>query len=131
MEEDQAQTYDYADYYGSVGRLRKMTELDNAIEELIVTIKDTDRYKRYKREKEKVNRFPELKEQIDTFRLRNFELQNMTNDADLFYKMEEFDREYEKFRENPLVADFLAAELDLCRMMQEVNARLTEALEFE
>ncbi|MBQ9136932.1 MAG: YlbF family regulator [Lachnospiraceae bacterium] len=108
-----------------------MTELDNAIENLIVTIKDTDKYKRYKREKDKVNLFPELKTQIDIFRARNFELQNMTGDEDLFYKIEEFEREYEKFRENPLVADFLAAELDLCRMMQDVNARLAEALDFE
>ena len=108
-----------------------MTELDNAIENLIVTIKDTEKYKRYKREKDKVNRFPELKAQIDTFRIRNFELQNMTGDEDLFYKIEEFEKEYEKFRENPLVADFLAAELDLCRMMQDVTARLTEALDFE
>ena len=108
-----------------------MAELDRAVESLIATIRDTDKYKRYKREKDKVNRFPELKAQIDAFRMRNFELQNMADSEDLFYKIEEFEREYEKFRENPLVADFLAAELDLCRMMQDVTARLTEALEFE
>lgn len=108
-----------------------MTELDNAVESLISVIRNTDKYRRYQIEKEKVSRFPELKEQIDTFRMRNFELQNMPSNEDLFYKMEAFDREYEQFLENPIVADFLAAELDLCRMMQDVTGRLTEALDFE
>ena len=108
-----------------------MTELDNAVESLISVIRDTDKYRRYQMEKEKVNRFPELKKQIDIFRKRNFDLQNMQNGEDLFYKMEAFDREYEQFLENPIVADFLAAELDLCRMMQDVTGRLTESRDFE
>ena len=55
----------------------------------------------------------------------------MTDDEELFHKIEEFEREYEKFRENPIVADFLAAELGFCRMMQSVNIKITEALNFE
>lgn len=108
-----------------------MAEIDIAVENLISVIRDTDKYRRYQTEKEKVNRFPELKEQINIFRKRNFELQNMSSNEDLFYKMEAFDREYEQFLENPIVADFLAAELDLCRMMQDVAARVTDALDFE
>lgn len=54
----------------------------------------------------------------------------MSNDEELFQRIEEFEREYEKFRENPLVSDFLAAELDFCRMMQEMNNRVTAALDF-
>ncbi len=108
-----------------------MEALDSAVAALISEIKNTDKYRRYQMEKEKVNRFPELKQQIDIFRQRTFELQNMPSNEDLFYKMEAFDREYEQFLENPIVADFLAAELDLCRMMQDVTGRLTDALDFE
>lgn len=108
-----------------------MGEWECALENLIETIKRTEQYRAYVREKEKVNRFPELKEQIDSYRLRNFEIQNMSNDEELFFKMEEFEREYEKFRENPIVADFLAAELSLCRLIQRINTRITEALDFE
>lgn len=108
-----------------------MSELDYAVENLIVAIKDTEKYRKYLREKEKISRIPELREQIDMYRLRNYELQNMTEDEELFHKLEEFEREYEKFRENPLVSDFLAAELDFCRMMQDVNIRITAALDFE
>lgn len=105
--------------------------MDEAVSGLISVIRNTDKYRKYQREKEKVNQFPELKKQIDIFRKRNFELQNMQNGDELFYSMEAFDREYEQFLENPMVADFLAAELDLCRMMQAVTGRLTDALDFE
>lgn len=108
-----------------------MSELTGAVDKLIEAIKDSREYKNYTREKEKVARFPELKAQIDEFRIRNYKLQSMTNDDELFHKMEEFEREYEKFREDPLVSDFLAAELDFCRMMQEVNIQVTAALDFE
>ena len=43
----------------------------------------------------------------------------------------DFEKEYENFRQQPLVADFLAAELALCRMMQDIFGDITEALDFE
>lgn len=108
-----------------------MTELDSALEKLIAIIRATKEYMEYEREKEKVNRIPDLKAQIDAYRLRNYEIQNLSNDEEVFQKIEDFEREYESFRENPIVSDFLAAELALCRMMQEINIRLTEALDFD
>lgn len=108
-----------------------MSELDSAVKNLITAIKDTEKYRKYVREKEKISRVPELKEQIDIYRVRNYKLQSMTDDEELFHKLEEFEREYEKFWENPMVSDFLAAELDFCRMMQDVNIRVTAALDFE
>lgn len=108
-----------------------MNEWECAVENLVDSIKHTEQYRAYEREKEKVHRFPELKAQIDSYRLRNFEIQNMTNDEEIFFKMEEFEKEYEKFRENPIVADFLAAELSLCRLIQNIYTRITAALDFE
>lgn len=108
-----------------------MSKIDNAVAELIAAIKESGQYLEYQRQKEKINRFPELKRQVTEYRLKNYHLQSMTNDEELFHKIEEFEQENEQFRENPIVADFLAAELDFCRMMQSVNIRITEALDFE
>lgn len=94
-------------------------------------IKNTSEYKDYEYQKEKVKRFPELKQQIDEFRRRNYELQNRPQSDNLMEDVECFQREYERFMEKPLVADFLQAELNFCRFMQEVNLRITEALDFE
>lgn len=108
-----------------------MTELDETVEKLITVVKETDAYKEYEIQKAKVSRIPDLKAQIDAFRIRNFEIQNMSDDADVLRKLEEFEKESEVFRENPIVEDFLDAELALCRMMQEISMRLTAALDFD
>ncbi len=106
-----------------------MNTIDSAAEEFIRAIRDTDTYKSYRTELEKVKREPGLKAQIDDYRKRNFEFQSsLDND---FNKLDRFEKEYESFRANPLVSDFLAAELDLCRMMQRVNARIIAGLDFE
>ena len=84
---------------------------------------------KYRQELEKVKQYPELKAQIDDFRKRNFEFQQSTDSN--FSKLDSFEREYETFRENPMVSDFLAAELAFCRLMQRLNTRITAELRFE
>ena len=106
-----------------------MNELDHAVSSYIMAIKSTETYQNYVRERDRVRQHPELKAQIDDFRKRNYELQSSA-DTD-FQKIDRFERDYEDFRENPLVDDFLAAELAFCRMMQKANMQVTEAIEFE
>lgn len=106
-----------------------MNDLETATENYIAAILDSEVYRTYRAELEKVKQYPELKEQIDIFRARNFEFQS-SPDSD-FDKLDRFEKEYETFRENPLVADFLAAELDFCRMMQRLNTHITDELHFE
>ena len=106
-----------------------MNSIDNATDEFINAILDTEIYKSYAQELARVKAQPELKAQIDDFRRRNHEMQ-MSSDMD-FNKLDRFEMEFEDFRNNPLVADFLAAELDLCRMMQRINTRITAGINFE
>ena len=106
-----------------------MSNPENAIDAFVAAILATDEYKAYAAELDKVKQYPDLKAQIDDFRKRNYELQN-SGELD-FYRLDCFEKEYQMIRENPLVADFLAAEVDFCRMMQEINLRVTEALNFE
>ncbi len=106
-----------------------MRNMEDAVQGFISAIKDSEEYRDYTREKEKVKQFPELKEQIDEYRRRNYEMQN--SDDTVFENIEEVEREYADLWEKPLAADFLAAELAFCRMMQEVNLRVTESLDFE
>lgn len=101
------------------------------LDNFIKAIKDTPEYKNYENQKEIVKKMPKLKEQLDDFRSRNYVLQHMPKSPDLLDKMDQFNKEYEDFTENPLVDDFLQAEVAFCRMMQSVNLKITEALEFE
>ena len=90
---------------------------------------NSDIYQEYKSKLDQVKQYPDLKRQIDEFRMRNYELQQSPDYA--FDKMEQFQREYQTFRDDPLVSDFLAAELAFCRMVQDVENRLVGRIDFE
>ena len=106
-------------------------EVQTALEQLAQAIKDSDIYREYRRQSEKVDNTGDMREKIDEYRVRNFELQNSVQTEDLLDKLDAFEREYEKFREDPLVEEFLDAELAFCRMMQEIDVKLAEAMDFE
>ena len=106
-----------------------MRNMDYAVKGFVDAIKATEEYRDYSNEKNKVKQFPELKAQLDEYRRRSYELQSR-DDAE-FEKMEQLEKEYSVLRENQLVEDFLAAELAFCRLMQEVNLRVTDSLDFE
>ena len=110
-----------------------MTEVNNALDQLVAAMKETKEYEAYHQAKENVKNHPGLKEQIDEFRIRNFELQNMAHahSSELLFEIDELEREYESFRENPVVDEFLKAELGFCRMVQNVTAYLAAELDFE
>ena len=44
-----------------------MTNLEEAVANLLAAIKDTEEYREYSMQKEKVAKFPELKAQLDDF----------------------------------------------------------------
>ncbi|MCR5426538.1 MAG: YlbF family regulator [Lachnospiraceae bacterium] len=98
-------------------------------EELIRAILDSESYKEYRRQLDRVLEDPILKAQIDDYRQRNFEL-TMADETDLV-RISQFQQEFKDFRQDPLVDDFLAAELDFCRMMQVIETRLIDALDFQ
>ena len=103
--------------------------VNQAVEQMVQAIRNTDAYLVYQKQLARVKEQSELKRQIDEFRTRNFELQ--TSKATNFDKLDQFTRENEAFRENPLVSDFLAAELAFCRMMQEIGLYVTDQMHFE
>lgn len=94
-------------------------------------IRQTDIYRRYCYEKERIKKQPDLYAKVNEYRAKTFELTNNTDEDQLFDKMDAYEKEYEKFRENPVVEGFLQAELAFCRMMQELNELVMDHLDFE
>ncbi len=105
------------------------SSVEQSLDNLIDTIKSDDIYLEYKKQLDLLRQDPELKRQVDDFRKRNYDMQ-MDGDLD-FAKLESFREEYREFRTNPLVDSFLAAELDFCRMMQNINFKIIDAVDFE
>lgn len=107
------------------------SEIMEAAKKFAAMIQESDTYKEYLYQREKIKRQPELYDKVNEYRQKNFELQNESDSEELFDRMEAFEREYMKLRENPMVEDFLRAELAFCRMMQDVNVLLTAEIDFE
>lgn len=103
--------------------------MEQSLQVYIDKLLKSEEYQRYAEQKERVKAYPDLKKQIDEFRRRNFEMQHSGDN--LFERIEAFEREYSDFRDNPLVADFLEAELAFCRMMQDHYAEVMKAIDFE
>lgn len=103
--------------------------IDETLQQLIENILNSKVYREYDEQRNRAKKNPELKAQIDEYRMRNYKLQ--TNADTAFEQIDWFEKEYAGFRDNPIVSDFLAAELAFCRMMQDINIRLTEAMDFE
>lgn len=133
MEENEKTPDDTSDHHGSLKGEDSMLDsiVKKATENFIEEIRKSGIYREYDFQKQKLKRQPELFTMVEDFRQRNFALQRETPGEELLDKLDAFEREYEEFRANPLVDDFLRAELAFCRMMQEVNVLITAELDFE
>ncbi len=106
-----------------------MNEIDKELDQLIGAVLRSDVYREYLLQKENVKSQPGLKERVDDFRRRNYELQmSMENGFD---KMDQLEQQFEELLDNPDVSAFLDAELAFCRMIQHINSRLARDIEFE
>ncbi len=105
--------------------------IDNAVKELVREVKTSRVYQEYEMQLTKIKKHPKLYEKVNEFRVKNFELQTQESSEDLYEKMDSFEQEYENIIENPMVSDFLRAELAFCRMIQEVNIYIAQELDFE
>ncbi len=105
-----------------------MLEIQKQLDDFIVDLKNTQVYRDYEEQLQKLSEQPELKQRVDDFRRRNYEIQTRAYEEHIFDEVERFQRESEHLRDIPIVHDFLAAELALCRMIQKVTAAIVEAV---
>ena len=126
MERDKAQTHDHSNHHGSIEKCRMKQEINQLVE----AIKNSDEYIRLQQAKRKLAEFPDLMKQVNEFRVRNYQL-NREGAPNLFEMMEHMEHEYAVMRENPYVQEFLASELAICRMFQQVNWTLLRELDFD
>lgn len=107
-----------------------MEQMREALDALLAAIRTSEEYKNYQDIKARIHEKPEVEKRVNDFRKRNYQMQNQ-NDSDLFKDMDKLEREKTRICENPLAAEYLAAELAFCRIIQEINWEFVEKLDFE
>jgi len=104
-------------------------ETEKIIKEFVEKLKRTEEYRLYIRKRDKAAEYPGLPEKINQYRKEYYMLQK--SGGELFDKLDQFEREYEAFRSNPVVKEYLEAELAVCKMMQEVYAEIADAIDLD
>lgn len=99
-------------------------------EEFKQTILNSEEYRNFDMYRRLLLETPELKEQVNEFRMANVNMQ-LRNKGENRDAMQELANKYNPLLTNSVVREFLNAELILCKMIQQINAILVSDLELE
>ena len=108
-----------------------MYGLEKEINALLEGCKESDIYKEYQARREELLKHEGLKEQVDEFRTKNYEIQNQEDDGNLEERIMKLADSYLWLTEQPVVRSFLDAELALCRMLQEITNYFLVNVDFD
>ncbi len=101
-----------------------MDTINDKVEELVSAIRKSTEYRNFQEAGQEVRKVPGLAEKIREVCWKNYELQN-SGTEDLYERLEEFMDQNKEFWRNPVVEQYLEHELRMCRILQEINARVT------
>lgn len=105
-----------------------MDTIEMNIQLLVGAIKKSPEYKAYKAREAELSRHPELWDRVDRFCARNFHLQNNTEPKSLFEELDRMNRESQELRKIPEVSAYLQAELNLCKLLQNISLDINGSL---
>lgn len=108
-----------------------MNQIEVCTGQLIRAIQESKEYQRFCRVRDEVKKDPELHSRINAFRRHVYEVQNSREPLDMYGEMERITRDYEEFRREPLVEEFLESELRVCRMIQKITVDVTRAVDLD
>ena len=106
-------------------------ELKTSIEELKQSLLESEAFERYEELPEEVHNYPEKEYRLHECRRKNYFLQNSREQLDLFTEEDRLEQEYADVYKDPLLGEYLAAEVAVCRIIQQVNKELIGCLDFE
>lgn len=106
-------------------------QVKEELDVFIQAVRNTDVAKIYEEVRNKVMQDAQLAYQIDEFRKNNYLMQMQTYPDQMMDSSDRFARENEGFRQNPLVQEFLEAELAYCRMLQEITSDILSVIPLE
>ncbi|HIR93603.1 MAG TPA: YlbF family regulator [Candidatus Egerieimonas intestinavium] len=101
------------------------SNVEKCVKALIYAIRTSESYQNYQRCERELAKEPNLREKLDEFRRRVFEM-NTSDQVDIYEEADRLEQESTELRLIPVVNDFLAAELEICTTLREVTGRISE-----
>lgn len=94
------------------------SDVDEKLRNLISAMRDSDEYRRYQRLEAELSVRPDLKQAVNNYRRRVFEMQN--SNRDIFDETDYVIHDFEQLTRDPLAAEYLDAENSVCGMIRKV-----------
>lgn len=108
-----------------------MNRVDESIDMLVTALRESPEYQQYEQMRARIHLDPEKEQQVNEFRRKSYLLQNSREPIDLFAEIDRLQQESAPLRAQPDVSEYLAAELALCRMVQHINYRIMQEIDFD
>lgn len=108
-----------------------MSKIENCMADLVTAIQESSEYQEFCQVRDEVAKDPEKRTSINQYRRRIFEIQNTREPLDMYAEMERLEKEYEEFRRDPQIDDFLRSELRICRILQKITKEIAGCVDLD
>ena len=99
-----------------------MDKVTECLDALIEEMRESRAYQNYLWMEEELEKDPDLKSRVNDYRIRNYRLQQSEN-VDLYDAVDSL-----ALRKSEKANAYLEAELEVCKMVQKVQDRISEAI---
>lgn len=113
------------------GNYANRAEVQAVIREFVNRMKESDEFCSYREAASELALYPIWKSRVQELRKKNYQLQNSGKETDLYVALERLQEEYKDIYSNAVTANFLNAEVAVCRIIQQLNEELIDSLDFE
>lgn len=103
-----------------------MDKVTECLDALIEEMRESRAYQNYLWMEENLKK-TRLKSRVDDYRIRNYRLQQSEN-VDLYDAVDSLERDSYALRKSEKANAYLEAELEVCKMVQKVQDRISEAI---
>lgn len=121
----------FVDSYVYVGMEFGMEKIEALKAELKQAVLESNEYREYKRLETEISRDADLKRSVDEFRRQNFEIQYNDEIQDIEQSVSQLEARFTDIRNQGLVKNYLAAEICLCRLVQDICVSVVDVLDFD
>ena len=108
-----------------------MKEIDAKVEAVIQAIKTSEAYTTYCSAFQRIQEYPDVERQVNEFRKKSYEIQKRKDTSGIYDDMIHLQDEYAALRRNPLVNEYLQADIDVCKLIQNINWKIIQSLDFQ
>lgn len=105
--------------------------IEKCTRDLLEALRECDEYKRFEENKLRMKEHPELRKKMDEFRKKVYLIQNSNTPIDMLEEMSKLFKERQMIYKEPLVAEYMEAELHMCRILQKISMEIMGVSQIE